>query len=417
MKVLVTGANGYIGTRFVRLARLSGHSVVSATRRAPADGTEWFPFDFASPSLNLPPGIDAVVHLATGPADGSLSHAEIQSTRALLEKSRAKSQFIFVSSQTAREDAPTTYGRTKWILEQQVLKAGGIVVRPGQVYGGAPRALFGTLVAAVEKLPMLPAFLPAPKIQPIHVDDCALALLRILESKDDKKIYHLGAERPVSFNYFLKLITRNFNRRTRVFLPIPRFLLNLMSNVLGEARSIRAGLSRLKSLFQLPLMETSKDLATLNLRLRSLESGLHRSGSDRRRRLLIEAHAMLAYILDASPSGVLMRRYVKMLEVLGRGEALTIPQLCLKWPGFMALMDGRRSEKSSAMEFRWRLNAATLIAEASPIGAEKFLGIEKSSSPVSAIVGIISAVLTEALWRVAKFALTPFYKFPRGLES
>jgi len=35
------------------------------------------------------------------------------------------------------------------------------------------RGLFGTLVKVVRRLPLLPTFLPAPKIQPIHVDDLA----------------------------------------------------------------------------------------------------------------------------------------------------------------------------------------------------------------------------------------------------
>ncbi|MDQ3896138.1 MAG: NAD(P)-dependent oxidoreductase [Actinomycetota bacterium] len=65
--VLVTGATGLLGSRVVQdLAR--EHEVVALARRPPPDpgGVRWIRHDLRSPALpaDLPPGIEAVVHLA-----------------------------------------------------------------------------------------------------------------------------------------------------------------------------------------------------------------------------------------------------------------------------------------------------------------------------------------------------------------
>src|SRR5659263_7433 len=189
MKIVVTGATGYIGDRFIKQAHSSGYDIVALCRRYPElHGCDWIPYDLASNQAPvLPMDTDVVLHLATSKSpNGQQNSAQDILAAALLITStqNAGAKLVFVSSQTARPDAPTAYGRTKWRIEQLVLAAGGCVVRPGQVYGGKPRGLFGELLNTVRHLPILPAFLPAPKVQPIHVDDLSLGLLRIAERVD-----------------------------------------------------------------------------------------------------------------------------------------------------------------------------------------------------------------------------------------
>ncbi|MFX5587086.1 hypothetical protein ABTE16_20295, partial [Acinetobacter baumannii] len=87
---------------------------------------------------------------------------------------------------------------------------------PGQVYGGAAMGLFGLLVNLVDRLPMLPAFMPAPLIQPVHVDDLALALLRIAQLPDATPEVHLIAQsQALSFTTFLRAIAASHVRKTR----------------------------------------------------------------------------------------------------------------------------------------------------------------------------------------------------------
>jgi nucleoside-diphosphate-sugar epimerase len=65
---LVTGASGFIGSALLASLRASGQPLLAAGRRPPpasdASALRWIGLDLAEASIELPPGIDTVVHLA-----------------------------------------------------------------------------------------------------------------------------------------------------------------------------------------------------------------------------------------------------------------------------------------------------------------------------------------------------------------
>ena len=68
MKILVTGASGFVGGHFIRTAVMRGHSIIATSRaHKPIDGVqgvvEWDPGAGAAPPEAFE-GVDAVVHLA-----------------------------------------------------------------------------------------------------------------------------------------------------------------------------------------------------------------------------------------------------------------------------------------------------------------------------------------------------------------
>ena len=414
MRLVVTGATGYIGGRLALLASKGGHEVVAASRRPVAPALCWIPFELSSTAaIVLPPGTNAVIHLAadTSPAAGVDDEREVLAARSLIAAAQQlEAKFVFVSSQTARPDAPTVYGRTKWRIEQEVLAVGGWVVRPGQVYGGCERGLFGTLVSAVRRLPVILAFLPAPKVQPIHVDDLAEGMLRIIERDDiPPGVLCLASPVPVSFTRFMLAIASGRVRRQRWLVPIPVMLIHVVGGVLGRRLRIRLGLERLNSLFELPLMDTANDLQRLELSLRSLPSGMHPSGDDRRRWLICEGQALLTYVLKERPGTSLLRRYVRAVEKLRGGSLLDLPAWTLRLPIALALLDDRAFALSArGAEFAWRLDAATTLAEATTQGARRFLGFGRSSGSLMSLISISRAVVAEIVWRVLRIAGTPF---------
>ena len=405
MRIVVTGATGYIGTRLMCLALKHNHHVTVVSRRQPASyPVDWIPWEMSSRAIELPAETDAVVHLA---AKTAMSHewsdqTEVMAARVLTEAAqKVRSKFIFVSSQTARPNAPTSYGRTKWRIEQDVLAAGGLVVRPGLVYGAHARGLFGTLVDIVGNAPILPAFVPAPKVQPIHVDDLAEGLLRIVEGSDSScHTYALAAPKPVSFTYFLHEIASSRLRCRRMFLPVPTQLIMVLSRALERLRMPQWGIERLRSLFDLPVMETASDLNRLGIFLRPLCSGMHLSGSVRRRRVLQEGWALLTYVLRKPPGSAVLRRYVRMIDQLRDGEALGLPELLLRYPALLSLIgDSAWGDTAAQAEFSWRMDAATLLGEATPAGGDRFLGLGRDHGMFGRLYLVVKAVACEVIWR------------------
>ena len=422
MKMVVTGATGYIGIRLSALATNRGYNVVGASRQRPLSCVaSWFEFDLVkNESVILPVGTDVVVHLAanTVGSSGLDDDVEVGAAQNLINSAlKARAKFIFVSSQTARVDAPTSYGRTKWRIEQVVLAAGGWVVRPGLVYGGELRGLFGTLVMAVQKLPLLPAFIPTPKVQPIHVDDLVEGLIRIAERGDIQPgVYCLAAPSPSSFSTFLAEIAKSRLRCKRVFVPVPVVAINIFASVIGSAWRSRLRLERLRSLFDLPVMATALHLEELGLVLRPLPDGLCPSGDDRRRRLLREGQALLAYILKEQPGSAVLRRYVRAIESLRDGRAFGLPGVFLNYPGLMSLLDKTSwPEDPLGAEFIWRLDAAIMLSEASPAGAAHFLG--RRHGLLSSLLSIMNALIGEAIWRLARVFVSPMLRLCMAREK
>lgn len=412
MKLLITGATGYIGQRLSLLAAANGYEVICATRQPCTATYTWLQYDLLAPPPEFPAGVQVIIHLAADTSTGTHtnSDSEVDAAKALINRAeQAGARFIFISSQTAGAMAFSDYGRTKWRIEQEVLAAGGVVLRPGQVYGGPERGLFGLLTGLVRRMPFIPQFIPAPGVQPIHVDDLAASILTIVERKDICfETFKLGAVQPISFGSFLLLIAAHRVRAIRLPIPVPVALLKLIAAVLGLSLSSKVGLQRVLSLVNLPRMDSEKSLKKLGIELRPLAYGMHRSGRGQRRQRLQEGAILLGYLLKSPPRISLVIRYAKALERVGDASALINSHLLSRWPILMALLDNRSVLKEPrGQELSWRLQVALGIAEASPQGAQAFLGTLQRRNPVIIIIALGLASTKEFAWRISALLLRP----------
>lgn len=369
--ILITGAAGYLGEVVCRTALAARWRVTAAARRdSGPQGAAWMPYDLSRPPAPLPDGLDAVLHLAAETRSETLpdllGEAEETAAAAALKAALpAGCRFIFVSSQSASPDAPTRYGRVKAAIEALCDGPDDVVVRPGLVYGGAEKGLFGRLCALGRGLPVVPALWPAPRVQPIHVEDLAVALLRIAEGRGGGGRFDLGSPQPVTFTAFWAGLVRHRLRRPVIPLPVPRFALEMVAPLL---RRLGVETDRITALYALKPLETRDSLARLDLSLRPLADGLHVSGQGGRRRLAAEGRAAFRRFGLDHPGGGALRRYIRAVETHG----------------------GDRRE---------RLLTALTIAEFTPQGAAALLPTRPSL--IAALAAITFGIGEEVLWRVS----------------
>lgn len=401
MKIAVTGANGYIGSALLSAIEKNNFSSLALSRRPPTKSYEWLFYDLGQKAVSLPDDVTCVVHLAMNFQINSYveQEKEIQAVIILAEAAKKiGARFIYVSSQTASHNAPTMYGKTKWEIEKIVTTFQGVSIRPGLVYGGVPSGLFAQLTNLMQKSLFIPRFIPAPKVQPIHVNDLCKAILLACNPNVEPKTICLASRNGIGFHEFLKLLSIYKLHKFSVCVPIPRVIIDLAYKIMPN----NAVLTRLHSLFNLPYMETDNDLSGLGLQLRNLRSGLHHSGSYQRRLLLAEGYALFTYIYREKSSLFKLRRYVKFIELNASKEPLYFRRVICAYPNLIALIENSSIVKNKewSQEFIRRLDIATALAEASPQGAKTFLRLHRKNSFLIAVFVLSRVIFLEIFFRL-----------------
>ena len=190
MRVLVTGAYGFIGSAVSARLLGKGHEVVGlgrniarATRQLPQ--LRWISLDIAKATraedwLPLLEGIDAVVNCAGALQDGGsddVRAVHVDGTVALFhacERAGVK-RVIHISAIGIDRETPTKFSETKLIADNDLIvrKLDWVILRPSVVYG---RNAYGgsALLRAAAALPgFVPVFSGTADLQLVHLDDVA----------------------------------------------------------------------------------------------------------------------------------------------------------------------------------------------------------------------------------------------------
>lgn len=195
MKVLVLGATGLIGSHAAQALCAAGCQVIGMSRRRPAGEPDWLEADFgrltdAQDWLPLLRDIDAVVNcvgIIREHRDGDFDRLHRAAPVALFAacEQLGVRRVVQVSALGSHPDAVTGYWRSKGAadVDLQTRSLQACVVRPSLVYGddGASSVMFRAL--ATLPMVMMPAAHRA-KVQPIHVDDLAALIVRLVTSED-----------------------------------------------------------------------------------------------------------------------------------------------------------------------------------------------------------------------------------------
>lgn len=231
MRVLVTGASGFVGRAACAELRSRGHQVAALVRTPGTEpaGTRALAGDITEPS-SLAPAIDstqpdAVLHLAAQTAasrDAELiERVNVDGTRNLVAAAAnaGVERFVFCSTvvtgnahgDTLTEDSTlpvdTVYGRSKQKAEEIVRSAGlrSAIVRPAHVYGPG-----GWYEAEFVKRLRQPGRLAVVGKgdnwwDVVRVEDVATALALAVEKAPADRIYHVADDQPITLYDFVAL--------------------------------------------------------------------------------------------------------------------------------------------------------------------------------------------------------------------
>ena len=271
MKILVTGANGFIGTQLSETLANSGHQVRNTARSLATNSPitrEMITCDLESADNldHLTTGCDAIVHLAgrahvmsDDPATSESLYlsANVDVTRKLAQSAARTGvkQMILMSSvkvngESTTIDSPFTsqdtpnpqdpYGRSKTQAEQTLWDVAsasgleGVVIRPPLVYGPGVRANFASLIGIVNRGMPLPLGSIQNKRSFVAIDnliDCVATALQSSNAAGQTLLVSDGND--LSTPELIRYIASALDKSPTLF-PFPPVLLKLAATSAGK---------------------------------------------------------------------------------------------------------------------------------------------------------------------------------------
>ncbi len=222
IRVLVAGADGFLGSHLLPRLESRGHIVRATFRdangpgRRVAPGVDWREMDLtrADQVEGLAEGCDVIVHLAglfSRSGGQTLAQVHGTGTRHLLaEGVRAGvARFVYVSVLGARP-VGGEYFSTKFDAESAVVASSlpGVVLRPSVIYGPGDQ-FTAAIVRLLKKLPVFP--MPGGgkfRVQPLAVEDMTDALIQCVERKDlDGRQFELAGPERLMFREIVGFVS------------------------------------------------------------------------------------------------------------------------------------------------------------------------------------------------------------------
>jgi uncharacterized protein YbjT (DUF2867 family) len=228
MRILLTGASGFIGRHVLRALETAGHEVVPVARRHGFDFNRMQTEEDWLPHLQR---VDVVINSVGIIAETRGQTFEALHHRAPAALFRACTQVgvkrvVQISALGADEQAFTPYQLSKKAADDVLrsLPLEWFVLRPSLVYGegGASMAMFQRMAA----LPIIPLVGDGQyRIQPVHVSDVVATVLQCLQAVPAQRTLDVVGAYPLTFVAWLQTLRLQQGKKTAPTLPIPLALM------------------------------------------------------------------------------------------------------------------------------------------------------------------------------------------------
>src|SRR3989344_586757 len=224
MKLLITGATGFVGRHLTGHLASKSHKISIFARKASGHANEIIgALDSTDDLLSATKGIDIVIHLAAA-TKGNVYQVNYMGTKNLVEASLQNNvkRFIFVSSYDILTD--TDYGISKKMAEDAVINSGisYIIFRPTVIYGPQNNKDINRLISIIRKFPIIPV--PANgnfRLQPLHVKDLVNLIGNAIQSEHWNKTYFIAGPEALTFNNIIDIIAGHLSKKPfRVKIPM-----------------------------------------------------------------------------------------------------------------------------------------------------------------------------------------------------
>jgi nucleoside-diphosphate-sugar epimerase len=328
MRFLITGSTGFIGSKLVE--ELESQSIsfdvlkrkTAGSQSIQKEGVVEIQWPGEIQDLELK-NYTSIIHLANAPATPQATVEELERdnlspVKYFLERISATNpdcSFVFVSSQSAKAETPSIYGKLKWEAEELVRKhqSPWTIIRPGLVIGHEGKGLFNRILGIVEKLPVIPLVGSGDQLlQPVGVDEVVESLIVTAKNgqRYNKKEYAIVGH-TITFKDFLSQSAQILGKK-RLFVPIPLSLINFGFTIL-EAIVPNPPITKtnLLGLLNFELLDSKVAFEELGIKLPEWNETLEKAlGMNQPLTLQNEAKFLYNLLFKKRPGELLVERYI-----------------------------------------------------------------------------------------------------------
>lgn len=282
--IVITGANGFVGTELVALYAKKGWNVRALVRNPDrfknSKQVKYFAYNMGDqPDTAIFKGADYLVHAAYVKESRTTPNAyelNVEGTRQLLEASRKAKlkKNIFMSSMSAQPDAVSTYGKQKFDIEKMFNTKKDVVIRSGLVVGNG--GLLSEIAQFIKTKHVAPLIDGGNQpLQTVAVYDLVRVIDRMIE-QDVDSTFTIAEPTPITYRNLYKLIARK-QGSALLLVPVPFWMPLLAIRLIHLLHlPLKITEDNLQGIKKLRAEDTTADLDTLGVTLDPIEVVLAR---------------------------------------------------------------------------------------------------------------------------------------------